>query len=196
MKKTKIFFAATLVALTVGAIQVNAQDKPVTFGVKAGVNLSTLGADLKDSKHVLKYQFGVTADILLVDHLYVITGLDFQAKGTKLNDVKYNPMYLQLPATIGYKFDLGVDARLVLNAGPYISYGIGGKTKGGEDGSQKLFKDDIFKRFDYGVVGGVGVELGMFTVGAGYDLGLGNISDVKGTKARNRNAYITLGVKF
>ncbi len=194
--KIKIVFAATLVALTVGAIKVNAQDIPVTLGVKAGVNLSTLGGDLKDSKYTFKYQFGVTADVLLVDHLYIMTGLDFQTKGAKLKDVKYNPMYLQLPATIGYKFDLGSNTRLVLNAGPYISYGIGGKTKGGEDGSLKLFKDDIFKRFDYGVVGGVGVEFGMFTVGAGYDLGIGNISGVEGTRVRNRNAYLTVGVKF
>jgi hypothetical protein len=105
-------------------------------------------------------------------------------------------MYLQLPATIGYKFDLGGDTRLVLNAGPYIAYGIGGKTKGGEAGSRKLFKDDIFKRLDYGVIGGIGFEFGRFAVGAGYDLGLANISDVKGTKARNRNAYLTVGVKF
>ena len=196
MKKIKIVFAATLVALTISAVQVKAQDKPVTFGVKAGVNLSTLGGDLKDSKYTFKYQAGITVDVLLVDHLYLMTGLDFQAKGAKLGGVKYNPMYLQLPAMIGYKFDLGANTRLVLNAGPYIAYGIGGKTKGGEAGSQKLFKDDIFKRLDYGVVGGVGVEFGKFSIGAGYDLGLANISDVKGTKARNRNAYLTVGVKF
>jgi hypothetical protein len=195
MKKIKIVFAATLVALTVGATQVNAQDKPVTFGVKAGVNLSTLGGDLKDSKYTFKYQFGVTADIALTETVYIMTGLDFQAKGAKLGGIKYNPMYLQLPATIGYKFDLGGDTRLVLNAGPYIAYGIGGKAKGGES-SQKLFKDNIFKRLDYGVIGGVGVEFGRLAVGAGYDLGLANISDVKGTKARNRNAYLTVGVKF
>ena len=195
MKKMKIVFAAaTLAALTVGAV--HAQDKPVLLGVKAGVNLSTLGADLKDSKYVFKYQVGITADLAFSENLYLLTGLDFQAKGAKLDGVKYNPIYLQLPVTVGYKFDLGNNTRLVLNAGPYLAYGIGGKTKGGEAGSQKLFKDDIFKRLDYGVIGGVGVEFDRFTVSAGYDLGLRNISDATGTKARNRNAYLTVGVKF
>lgn len=194
--KVKIIFTAALIALICSALQVNAQDKPVTFGVKAGVNLSTLGADLKESKYVFRYQAGITADIALCENLYLMTGLDFQAKGAKLDGVKYNPMYLQLPVTVGYKFDLGYNTRLVLNAGPYLAYGIGGKTKGGEAGSRKLFKDDIFTRLDYGVIGGVGIELDMFTVSAGYDLGLGNISDVAGTKARNRNVYLTVGVKF
>jgi hypothetical protein len=196
MKRIKIVFATTLAALTLGAAQVSAQDKPVTFGVKAGVNLSTLGGDMKDSRYTFRYQAGITADIALTENLYILTGLDLQAKGTKMAGVKYNPIYLQLPATIGYKFDLGSNTRLVLNAGPYIAYGIGGKAKGGEAGSRKLFKDDIFKRLDYGVIGGVGVEVGMFSVGAGYDLGLGNISDAKGIEARNRNAYLTVGVKF
>ncbi len=200
MKKIKIVFAAALAVLALGAAQVQAQDKPVTFGIKAGANLSTLGGDLDDSKSVFKYQFGITADIALTDNLYLLTGLDFQAKGAEFKvaegaKVEYNPIYLQLPATLGYKFDLGSDTRLVLNAGPYLAYGIGGKAKGaGED--LKLFNDEILKRFDYGVIGGVGVEFGRIAVGAGYDLGLGNISDVTGTKVRNRNAYLTVGYKF
>ncbi len=191
----KLFFASLLVALTAVSLQVRAQDKPVTFGVKAGVNLSTLSGDMKDSKHTFRYQVGATVDIALTENLYILTGLDLQAKGTKINKVTYNPLYLQLPATIAYKFDLGSNTRLVLNVGPYVAYGIGGKTKGGE-GSLKLFGDNIFKNLDYGAVGGVGIELGMFAVGLGYDLGLGNISDIAGTKVSNRNAYLTVGVKF
>ena len=83
MKKIKIVFAAALAVLALGAAQVQAQDKPVTFGIKAGANLSTLGGDLDDSKSVFKYQFGITADIALTDNLYLLTGLDFQAKGAE-----------------------------------------------------------------------------------------------------------------
>lgn len=196
MKNPKIFFASALVALTLGAANLNAQDKPVTFGVKAGVNLSTLGGEMKGSKYTFACQAGVTVDILLVDHLYIMTGLDLQTKGAKLAGVGYNPMYLQLPSTIGYKFDIGPNTRLVLNAGPYLSYGIGGKTKGGEAGSLRLFGDEVFKRLDYGAVGGIGFEFGRFAVNTGYDLGLRNIGGVKETRARNRNVYLTVGVKF
>ncbi len=200
MKKMRLFFTATLVFLTIGAAPVNAQEKTVTFGVKAGANLATIGGDLDGARHTFKYQAGITVDILLVDHLYILTGLDFQTKGAKFKlasrvEVKYSPMYLQLPATLGYKFDLGSDIRLVVNAGPYLSYGIGGKAK--SDGeSLKLFGDNIFKRLDYGVIGSGGVEFGRFSVSGGYDLGLRNISHAKGAKTRNRNAYLTVGVKF
>ncbi len=200
MKKMKLFFAATLVFLTIGAAQVNAQEKTVAFGVKAGVNLTTLGGNLDGARNTFKYQAGITVDILLVDHIYILTGLDFQTKGAKFKlasvaEMKYSPMYLQLPATLGYKFDLGSDVRLVVNAGPYLSYGIGGKAKGDGE-SLKLFSDNIFKRLDYGVIGGGGIEFGRFAVSGGYDLGFRNISHAKGAKARNRNAYLTVGVKF
>lgn len=59
MKKIKIVLAATVAALTIGAAQVNAQDKVVTLGVKAGANLSKFGGDTKDSKYRFGYQAGV-----------------------------------------------------------------------------------------------------------------------------------------
>ena len=201
MKKLKIVFAAALAALTVGAVQLNAQDKPATLGVRAGANLSSFGGDPKDAKYTFKYRVGITADIALGDNLYLLTGLDLQTKGAKFKGaesakLKYNPMYLQLPATIGYKLEIGADTRLVFNVGPYIALGLGGKSNGGGEESEKLFKDKVLKRLDYGATGGVGIEFGMLSVSAGYDLGLGNVSDVKGFKVNNRNAYLIVGVKF
>lgn len=104
-------------------------------------------------------------------------------------------MYLQLPAHLGYKFELAPNVKLVANAGPYVAYGIGGKAKGGGN-SEKIFGNNRFKRLDYGVGGGIGLELGKFIVGGGYDLGLNNVSDVKGMKVKTRNAYMTVGYKF
>jgi len=191
---------AVITVLTIGATQVKAQEKPVTFGVKAGVNLSTFGGDMKNTKSTFKYQVGITADIALTNNLYVLTGLDFQTKGSKYSpksapNIKYNPMYLSIPAHLGYKFELLPGTKLVINAGPYIAYGIGGKAKG-DGNSEKIFGDNRFKRLDYGVGGGIGFEFGKFCVNGGYDLGLANVSDVKGNKIKNRNAYLTLGYKF
>lgn len=199
-KKFKIVLTATVAALAIGAGQVNAQNKVVTFGVKAGANLSTFGGDAKDMKYAFKYQVGITADVAFTENLYLLSGLNFQTQGGKFKpssgeSVKFNPMYLQLPAHIGYKFDLGSDIRLVVNAGPYAAFGIGGKSKSGGE-SQKLFGDNRFKRFDYGVGGGLGVEFGHFSVAGGYDWGLNDINDAEGDKIQNRNAYLTLGYKF
>lgn len=196
MKKFKLTMITAIAALfCVGSV--SAQE--IQLGVKAGANLSTFGGDMKKTNSVFKYQFGITADIGLTENVYIITGLDFQTKGTKqkpkgAHDVKYNPMYLQLPVHAGYKFDIAPRTRLVVEAGPYIAYGIGGKAKG--EGKVNIFGDDRFKRFDFGVGAGVGVEFGKIVVKSGYDFGLINVSDVKGVKVRNNNAYLTLGYKF
>lgn len=198
----KMSFTTMIVAMVmmiVCAGTVNAQDKFVTFGVKGGANLSSYSGDIKNTNYVFKYQFGVTADIALTDHLYVVTGLDFQTKGTKVDskinkDTKYNPMYLQLPVHAAYKFDIAPSMRFVVEAGPYIAYGIGGKMKG--DRKVDIFGDDKFKRFDFGLGAGIGLEYKMIAVKAGYDFGLINVSDAKGVKARNQNAYLTLGYRF
>ncbi len=202
MNKTKLSFTvvALVAFITVFSNEAKAQENPVTFGIKAGANLSTFGGDLKDTKYALRYQVGITADVALTNNLYILTGLDFQTKGVKYNpksapNIKYNPMYLQLPVNIGYKFDLGSDIRLVVNAGPYVAYGIGGKAK--SDGEkQSVFGKNKFKRFDYGLTGGVGVEIGRIAINAGYEFGLANISDTKGSKIKNRNPYLTVGYKF
>lgn len=200
MNKMRLTTVAIIAVLAISITQVKAQEKPVTFGVKAGVNLSNFGGDIKDTKSVFKYQVGFTTDIALLKNLYILTGLDFQVKGSKnklksAGDIKYNPMYLSIPAHLGYKFELSSGSKLVIDAGPYIAYGIGGKVKG-DGSSEKIFGDNRLKRLDYGIGGGIGFEFNKFCVNAGYDLGLANISDMKGTKVKNRNAYLTFGYKF
>lgn len=196
MNKIGLVLMAAIVALTISTGRVNAQDGPVTVGVKAGVNLSTLDGDVKHTKSVFKYQFGITADIALSNNLYVMTGLDLQTKGTKSkSDIKYNPMYIQLPAHLGYKFSLSPSVKFVVNAGPYVAYGIGGKVKG-DGNNEKIFGNNKFKKLDYGVGGGIGFEISKLCINGGYDFGLNDISDMKDVKVKNRNAYVTLGYKF
>ena len=93
------------------------------------------------------------------------------------------------------RIELAPNMKIVVSAGLYVAYGIGGKAKGNGK-SENLFGNDKFKRLDYGVGGSVGLELGKFVITGGYDFGLNNISDTKGIKVKNRNAYMTLGYKF
>ncbi|MCD8260825.1 MAG: PorT family protein [Bacteroides sp.] len=150
--------------ISVVSNEAKAQETPVTFGITAGANLSTFSGDMKNTQSLLRYQVGITADILLTDNLYLLTGLDLQTKGAKHSpksapNVKYNPIYLQLPVNIGYKFDVGPNMRLVINAGPYLAYVIGGKAK--SDGNKEsVFGNNKLKRLDYGLMGGAGVEIG------------------------------------
>lgn len=200
MKKKISTLILTAAILVMGTGVTYAQDKPVTLGVKAGGNLSSFSGDINKTKYVFKYQFGVTADLALSENLYVITGLELQTKGTKsepkgLPETKYNPMYLQLPVHAAYKLNIGPGTRFVMEAGPYVAYGISGKIK--EDGEKiNIFGDHRFKRFDFGVGAGIGLEFNKIVVKGGYDFGLVDICKVNGVKARNQNAYLTLGYHF
>ncbi|WP_029903036.1 porin family protein [Prevotella sp. 10(H)] len=189
-----------LVLLLQTGFNANAQTPPVTIGIKGGINLSDFGGDIKDMKSAIKYQAGITFDIALTENVYVLTGLEFVTKGAKHKPKKgaqtrYNPIYLQIPVHAAYKFDVASDVKLVINAGPYAAYGLGGKMK--TDGEKvNIFGDNRFKRFDFGIGGGAGVEVGKIAFNLGYDFGLLNINDMKGVKVRNRNAYASLGLKF
>lgn len=203
MKNRKLaVLVASFACMAVVSKSALAQENPVTFGFKAGVNLSNFGGDLKDTKSTLRYRVGLTTDIALTNNLFIFTGLDFQTKGAKYaskstSDAKYNPVYVQLPVMIGYKFDVAANTKLVVNGGAYASYGFAGKIKT-DPGKEKqsIFGKDGFKRLDYGAVGGVGVEIGKFAVNVGYEYGLANISRASNTKISNRNPYLTIGYKF
>jgi len=200
MKKRISTLVLAMAALVVCTGSLKAQDKFVTLGVKAGANLSSFSGDINKTSYVFKYQFGVTADFAFTENFYVITGLDLQTKGTKSKpknsaNIKFNPMYLQMPIHAAYKFDIAPGTRLVAEAGPYLAYGISGKMKGGGE-KENIFGDNRFKRFDFGLGAGVGVELNKFVIKGGYDFGLIDICKIDGVKARNHNAYLTVGYHF
>lgn len=186
---------------------------PVKFGIKAGMNLANFSGD-QSSDAKLKYQAGITIDINLPANFYIASGLEFTAKGAKSDivkagnkaEVKYNPLYLQVPLRLGYKVGLIPTMKLVFNAGPYYAYGIGGKAKfAGDFGDIKagtkvgIFSNNVldYKRSDFGIGLGTGLEfLGRVSANLGYDFGLTNISGDSNNKVRNQNAYFTVGLKF
>ncbi|MDR2954790.1 MAG: PorT family protein [Prevotella sp.] len=196
MKKRISTLVMAMAALVICTGNLKAQD--ITLGVKGGANLSSFSGDIKKTNYVFKYQVGATVDIGLTENVYIITGLELQTKGTKSKtspNVKYNPMYLQVPVHAAYKFDIAPQTRFVVEGGPYVAYGIAGKVKSGDE-KVNIFHDDRFKRFDFGLGAGVGVEYNKFVLKGGYDFGLLNVSDMKGVKARNQNAYLTIGYHF
>lgn len=122
----------------------------------------------------------------------------------------WNMVYLQLPVMVGYKIDLN-EFKINFVAGGYFSYGIGGKvtsrfngflaTPSGqqEDYAEKAkdntFSSDLLKRFDAGLLGGVGAEYKSLTFNLGYEYGLSDISQ-GATSIHNRNAFFTIGYRF
>lgn len=205
MRKIKISFL-----IIVGMIictNVSAQ-LPVSFGVKAGVNLSEI-QKFEDNIKV-GFNIGVTAELQLPDNFYLLSGLELTTKGAKgkdytladeqgiiYPDVKLNATYLQLPIHAGYKLEVAPTIKLLIHAGPYFAYGIGGKIKG-ETGNKSIdmdFFNDNTNRFDFGVGGAVGAEFAdKITVSLGADQGLAKI--FKDGDQKNRCAHLSVGYKF
>ena len=103
--------------------------------------------------------------------------------------------YIQVPVNFQYKIDLS-GPKLLVQAGPYLGYGLGGKTKVMDiENSIKMGSDEAFKAIDYGVVGGVGVQFGQIQIGAGYQLGLANIANTF-QGLRNEKSIKNTGLNF
>lgn len=192
----KTILLATALLLTAN---VAAQDSPIQFGVKAGVNLSNFGGDVDGNKAKIGFLGGVTLDYAFTPDWYLMTGLEFTMKGAKWDgeDGSTKISYLQLPIHAGYKLLVADNTKIVFHAGPYLAYGLSAKEEGVDlfkkyDGLDKA----ALKRFDFGVGLGVGAEFGKIGVGIGYDFGLANISNYDEAKLRNQNAYLTVGYKF
>lgn len=200
MNKVKSAAMAVLALSLVNMKMTQAQEKPVQFGIKAGANLSALSGDVKGMKTAIRYQFGVTADIALSTNMYLLTSLNLQQKVLKKDISKESKLnmaltYVQMPLHLTYKLPLTEDINLLMGAGPYIAYGIGGKTKD-YNLNEKTFNSTGLKNLDYGAGATAVLALGKLGIGAGYDIGLHNISAPEGTKLKNRTAYITVGYKF
>lgn len=189
----------------------------VTFGVKAGFNLSNMLMKdndynySKEMKFKMKpgFNFGPTLELPISDKISFETALLLSTYGVKA-EYNYgegttkgslNTLYLTLPLTAKAKVDLG-GQQLFVALGPYLGYGLSGKYK--EDGSPDQdvkwgsSSSDDFKPFDFGLHVGAGIEIKAIEVGITYDLGLANfaVSTENGYKEMNRLLALSIGYKF
>lgn len=121
----------------------------VEWGIKAGGNGSAML--LKDETGYTRvklrpgFHFGGTADVSLSDRFFLQPALLFTTKGFKVDqqgfaeylygvdNIKFTSYYLELPVNFIFRPKLG-SGKLLLGAGPYIAYGLGGQWKAVSDG--------------------------------------------------------------
>ncbi len=196
------------------------------FGAKAGLNLSTMllkdndGNYSDDFKKNPGFHVGVTGELPLTEMFSVETGVLLTTKGLKINQVVKTPLgvttetkatmnifYLDIPFTGKAYFDVG-STKIYGVLGPYIGMGLSGKNKYEitEEGNTRTGENNIswgsgesdYKRLDFGLTAGSGVEIKSIQIGLSYSLGLANISNqsVNGSKFSNRILGISVGYKF
>lgn len=127
--------------LTVAALFISAGAfSQLTWNVQAGMTMNNM-SKIEDSKMKIGYTVGVGMDYAFSDMWSLQSGLKFVDKGFKLKQEEsgnnwsseekatYNPMYLEIPILAAVKFKISDHTKIVINAGPYLAFGVGGKAK-------------------------------------------------------------------
>ena len=189
----KLVSISCVVVLLCAVMPLSAQTK---IGVKGGMNISnmsitTSGITMSLSS-LVGFNVGVVAEIPIVNDLFLQPALLFTTKGTtvKLQSINMTERldYLEIPINAMYKFKLGSSSKLLLFAGPYIAYGIGGKDSSTGESVKFSGANKDFNAFDCGLNFGPGLEVGNFQLTAQYSLGLANMSPTSVATAKN-NAF-------
>lgn len=205
--KKKMLALSGAIALSLGiTYNLMAQSEP-KMGVKGGLNVSNLYIDdVNDENARFGFNVGLYGQLLSSDVFALQPELLFSTKGSRdefdgLADetVKFNLNYLDLPVLAVFK--LGESAEI--HAGAYASYLLnanisyeGDLGNGGED-----IDRDNFKSYDYGLVGGFGLNFGNLQVGARYNYGFVKLADSDAAElvlgdAKNSVAQIYMAVNL
>lgn len=195
---------------TMAQEQATAAENTLTpkIGIKGGVNLSNLYVnDVKDENMKVGYNFGLYAKIPVVKGFSIQPELLYTSKGAKLSydnafgtgEYRFNLNYIELPVLAVFN----VTPNLNLHAGGYASYLTSANIKNldkneGEITDVANLKTDNFNRIDYGLVGGIGLDIQNFTIGARYNYGLrevGKSGSIAGQLTKDsKNSVISLFV--
>ncbi|MBO4804664.1 MAG: PorT family protein [Paludibacteraceae bacterium] len=197
------------------------------FGVRMGFGLSTLSGEgyFDDTDPIFNLNVGAAVMYGLSPKVDLETGLYYTKKGFYAEppldyEVTCNLYYLEIPVMVGYKWEVSDPLKINFMAGPYVAYGVNGKTKAklgletyeptgnnesektesGNNESEKTINTDSFEdgfnRFDSGVKASINFTIKKdFLLGVTYEHGFANVSDTK-DDAFNRTVALTLGFNF
>lgn len=211
--------AVLLAALTSGTrsfaqVQQTTDESYLTpkFGIKGGVNLTNMFVDeVSDENMKVGFNAGFFAKLPVTRGFSIQPELLYTSKGAKetynniiegKGEYRFNLNYIELPVLAV----INVAKNFNIHAGPYVSYLAAANIKNlHDDHSQDEIAEldaDNFNRFDYGLVGGLGIDISNFTIGARYNYGLreigksGSLSGQVTKDSRNSAISLYIGVGF
>ncbi len=208
MKKSlKFLVFALAMAFTTSAMA------QLSIGPRAAVNFSTVSFDPDEDININSltgFAFGAAIEIGAGEMFAIQPEVLFSQHGFSpedgflvgVTDFKFKYSYVQLPLLAKLKFGAEAAAFNVF-VGPHLGLGIGdiklqGEVLGEKDEDTQLWEESNYKKFDFGVTGGIGVSIGAGPGKLGldvrYQLGLANLLDEADDdeSAANRNVQIGL----
>lgn len=164
------------------------------YGIKGGFNATQLYIDkTAEQNTLLGFHAGVFSQFLSSKSFAIQTELLYSTNGYKAHytelanqEIQYNLNYLDLPILAVIKLgDAGE-----IHLGGYASYLLSANISYDPNlasGINKISKDDL-KSYDYGLSGGMGINIGNFQVGARYNFGLVSLANSNAAKILLGNA--------
>lgn len=202
-----MLLAATALGFFMGTGAASAQLSGSTAGFKGGLNYSNLlneGAEVDDKNARLGFHAGVFGRVAPSDAIGVQAELLYTTKGTTVTwdglidqEFHLNLAYVEVPLFVVLRLGEAIE----LHAGGYGGYLLNSNVK--TDGDLGDASDDLdrdnFNGLDYGVLGGLGFNLGAAQIGARYNYGLAKIASSDGAEfllgdARNSVAQLYLAI--
>jgi hypothetical protein len=191
---------------------------PLTFGIKAGMNISKLPATYSADtvKNLIsKNIYGAQAGIFLriaIKKLYIQPEMYFSMKGGELSydlskknsdsimgtvNKKFTLYNVDIPIMIGYSLIDKDMFKFRAMAGPVASFNL---TKNIDVSKTSGIKSDIAKddlnSAIWSLQAGLGVDIWKLTFDARYEFGLNEVSNVTAESMKSRAILLSLGLKF
>lgn len=186
-----LFAAPSFAQMGSGGFSLN--ESTVYYGLRMGLNVSTITGDLLDLDSKAGMTLGGVVGLRVSDTtpIFVESGLYYSARGAK----DFNLNYLEIPVLIKYGIQATDDIAILPYIGPYFSYGIGGKYKTLEG---KRSSYNWVKHSDMGFKLGCGAEYNKLYAELGYQFGVMDIAKDNPTDdgAHTGNFFINIGVNF
>jgi outer membrane immunogenic protein len=198
---TVALFAITLVP-AIAAAQTSTY--PMTFGIKAGVNASTLSTEdsLLDTSNIWGAVGGIFTGRNISENVGIqLEGLFSQrgAKDTSLgtSETRIRLTYLDVPLTARFGTTTTNDVHFHAFTGPQFGIKLSAKAKNDFIGNEEDLDEEV-KSWDFGWTIGAGVEMNNVSLDARYTLGLTNIdaSQSSDGSIKNRTFTVLAGYRF
>ena len=172
------------------------------FGLKGGANLTKISGKSFNEEYELGYQLGIFSEIDFSKTLGIQPELLYSQVNTKrtsgfntiynnlaepnaTNDIQLK--YLSIPVLLRYN----VGKILTLNVGPQFSILV--------DDNENLLANgqNAFKKGDFSMVGGIGLNISRLRVYGRYNIGLNNINDIDNRDQwKNQQVQLGVGLRF
>lgn len=185
------------------------------FGPKIGSNISELPDNrtyILGNQQVYGYHLGVVAEIRLFNQLFLQPGVSIISKGSKYiignNSVsnegnfanfRFSSLNADIPLDLLYKFDLG-SLRLLLIAGPHLSYGVDGKWTTSDGTTSNVHfgngSENDLNPVDFGINFGGGLEIGSVQLSSKYSMGLTSLSTLNPPDNKLKYKVISLSIAY